>query len=57
MSYGVYHRCDSDPTFLWLWHRLAATVPIALAWELPYVMGEDLKDKKAKETKNKTVVK
>ena len=34
MSYGVGCRYDSDPAFLWLWCRLAATAPICpLAWE------------------------
>ena len=34
------HRCSSDPTLLWLWHRLAATAPISpLAWEPPYAAG------------------
>ena len=38
-----------DPALLWLWYRLAATVPIqTLAWELPYVAGAALK----KQTKN-----
>ena len=32
---------------LWLWHRLAAVVPIRpLAWELPYASTEVLKSKK-----------
>ena len=36
-----------DLTLLWLWHRLAATVPIQpLAWELPWVAGVALKRKK-----------
>ena len=36
-----------DPSLLWLWHRLAATAPIQpLAWELPYIAGVALKDKK-----------
>ena len=46
-SCGVGHRCGSDPTLLWLWHRLAAVAPIRpLAWELPYVMDAALKSKK-----------
>ena len=28
VSCGVGHRCSSDPASLWLWCRLAATVPI-----------------------------
>ena len=40
MSYGVGHRCGSDPILLWLWHRLAAIAPIRpLAWEPPYAVG------------------
>ena len=36
-----------DPTLLWLWHLLTATAPIwPLAWELPYVLGADLKREK-----------
>ena len=34
VSCGVGCRCGSDPTLLWLWHRLVATAPIRpLAWE------------------------
>ena len=38
----------SDPAWLWLWQRLAATAPIRpLAWEPPYAAGAALKkDKK-----------
>ena len=44
MSYGLDHRYGSDPTLLWLWHRLAATAPIQpLAWEPPCAMGAALK--------------
>ena len=33
-------RCDSNPTLLWLWCRLAATaLSRPLAWELPYAAG------------------
>ena len=47
------HRLGSDPTLLWLWHRLAATAPIwPLAWEPPYALGVVLKkDKKTKKKK------
>ena len=39
----------SDLSWLWLWHRLAATPPIGpLAWELPYAVGAALKEKKKK---------
>ena len=44
MSCAVGHRHGSDPLSLWLWHRLAAVVPIRpLAWEPPYAMGTALK--------------
>ena len=40
----VGHRCGSDPTLLWLWHRPAAAAQILpLAWELPCAMGVTLK--------------
>ena len=40
MSCVVGHRRGSDPMLLWLWHRLAAVVPIGpLAWETPYAAG------------------
>ena len=49
MSYGVGHRCSSDPALLWLWYRLAAIAPIQpLAWEPPYAMGVALKRQKTK---------
>ena len=39
----------SDLALLWLWHRLAAIVPIGrLAWELPYTTGVALRDRKTK---------
>ena len=38
-----------DPEWLWLWHRLAATVPIGpLTWEPPYAAGMALKKQKTK---------
>ena len=41
---GVCHRCGSDPTLLWLWHRLAAVALIQpLAWEPPYATDVALK--------------
>ena len=44
----------SDLSWLWLWHRLAATPPIGpLAWELPYAVGAALKGKKKKKRKKK----
>ena len=51
MSCGVDRRRGLDPALLWLWSRLAATVPIRpLAWEPPYAVGEALKDKKQNKT-------
>ena len=38
-----------DPALLWLWCRVAATVPIQpLAWEPPYAQGVALKKRKKK---------
>ena len=49
MSCGVGRRHSSDPAFLWLWRRLAATALIRpLVWEPPYAAGAALKDKKTK---------
>ena len=46
VSYDVGHRCGSDPTLLWLWHKLVAVALIRpLAWKLPYAAGEALKKK------------
>ena len=43
---GVGHRRSSDPVWLWLWRRPAATAPIgSLAWEPPYAAGAALKSK------------
>ena len=40
MSCGVGRRRGSDPTWLWLWCRLATTAPIRPpAWEPPYAAG------------------
>ena len=37
---SVGRRHGLDPALLWLWHRLAATVPIGpLASEPPYAIG------------------
>ena len=42
-------RCSSDPVWLWLWHRPAATTPIQpLAWELPCAAFVALKRKRKK---------
>ena len=54
MSCGVGHRHDSDPTLLWLWHRLAVAALIGpLAWELSYAMGVVQKKQKKKKKKKK----
>ena len=57
MSCGVGRRLGSDPAFLWLWQRPAATAPIRpLAWEPPYAMGaaqEKAKRKKKEKKKRK----
>ena len=46
MSHGVCCRRGLDPMLLWLWCRLAGTVPIGpLAWELPYAAGVAQKSK------------
>ena len=56
MSCGVGHRCGSDTTLLWLWHRLAAVALIGpLAWEPPRATGAALKIKQQQTTtKTKT---
>ena len=52
MSYGVGHRCISDPA--WLWHRPVATALTGpLAWEPPYAVGAAGKRKKKKKKKKK----
>ena len=44
MSCGVSHRCSSDPALVWLWHRVAAAVPIQpLDWELQHASDAALK--------------
>ena len=44
----------SDPVLQWLWHRLAAAVPIRpLAWKLPYAAGAALKKKEKKKKKKR----
>ena len=51
MSCGVGHRRSSDPTWLWLWCRLAATAPIGLlAWEPPCAVGMALKSERKKKS-------
>ena len=55
VSCGVGRRHGSDPEWLWLWCRPAATAPIRpLAWEPPYATGVALgkaKRQKKKDTK------
>ena len=49
LSCGVGCRRGSDPTLLWLWHRLVATALIRpLAWEPPYARGAALEKGKRK---------
>ena len=49
MSYGVGHRCGSDPALVWLWCRPAATAPVQpLAWEPPHAACAALKRQKDK---------
>ena len=62
MSCSVGHRCGSDPTLLWMWHKPAATALIQpLAWEPPYAVGavlkrqKDGKKKKKKERKKRKI--
>ena len=52
MSCGVGRRRGSDPSLLWLWHRLVATGPIRpLALEPPHAVGAA--PEKAKRPKKK----
>ena len=60
VSCGVGRRHSSDPAWLWLWRRLAATaLNRPLAWEPPYATGaaqkmaKRQKKKKKKKTKGK----
>ena len=53
VSCSVGRRYVSDPTSLWLRHKLAAVTLIRpLALELPYAMGVALKSKKKKGENN-----
>ena len=57
MSCGVGRRCGSDPSLLWLWHRLATTALIRpLDWEPPNTMGAAQKKTKKKKKKETTVL-
>ena len=52
MSCGVGHRHGSDPVFLWLWYRPAATALIRpLTWEPPYATSAALKRQKDQKKK------
>ena len=52
VSYGVGHRCSSDPELLWLWYRPADIALIQLlAWDFKHAMGAALKKKERKEKK------
>ena len=54
MSYGVGHRCGSDPTLLWLWCRPVAIALIGpLAWETLYAMRAAQEMAKRQEKKKK----
>jgi len=50
VSCGVGRRLGLGPALLWLWRRLAATIP-PLAWEPPYATG--VAQEMAKRQKNK----
>ena len=44
VSCGIGHRHGLDLALLWLWHRLAAAIPIRpLTWKLAYYRGAVLK--------------
>ena len=56
MSCGVGCRRGSDPTFLWLWHRLEATAPIRpLVWEPPCAAGAAQEMAKRQKKKKKKI--
>ena len=49
---ALLSRCGSDIALLWLWCKLAdVTLIHPILWELPYVVGVDLKIKKNKKNK------
>ena len=51
---ALLSRCGSDIALLWLWCKLAdVTLIHPILWELPYVVGVDLKIKKNKKIKRK----
>ena len=52
MSCGIGCRQGTDLTFLWLWLRPVARVPIQpLTWDPPYAMDVALKDKNKNKNK------
>ena len=52
--HNVGRRRGSDPMWLWLWCRPAATAPFGpLAWEPPHATGAAPKREKNKKQKNK----
>ena len=52
LSRGVGRGHGSDPAWLWLWRRPAATAPIQpTAWEPPYAAGVALKGQRQKKKK------
>ena len=56
MICGVGCRQGSDPTLLWLWYRLAATVPIGpLAQEPLYAVGTALEKTKKKKEREREI--
>ena len=57
MSYGVGHRCGSDPTLLWLWCWPVAIALIGpLAWETPYAMRAAQEMEKRQEKKRQKMM-
>ena len=57
MSYGVGRRRGSDPTWLWLWHRLAETTLInPPPGEPPNATGVAQKKKKKKKKEGSLVL-
>ena len=55
-SCGVGCRCSSDPAWLWLWYRLAATAPTGpLACEPPHAVGVALEKTKKQKESNKQI--
>ena len=58
VSCGGGHRRSSDSMLLWLWHWLAAVVPIRpLAWEPPYAADAALEKRQKDQKKKKKYIK